>query len=134
MRLVCVLAHAGHDAVDGIPHDGTDAWAVYASNVFPGGATAPWGGTVWIVLDETRVPSGAVSVDLSAALAAVGGLLQDAYGWEDFAGRYWLDTIAFGVEFGPANGDIYGDGPIDFSLDLTSYCLAVGSTVESSAC
>jgi hypothetical protein len=49
------------------------AWSIYAENVFPGGRTQPWGGTIWLVLDDAHaVKQGTVSVDLSAALSAVG--------------------------------------------------------------
>ena len=121
-------------AIDGVAHDGTDAWVVYSTNVYGDGATAPWGGTVWFVLDQARVTNGTVSVDLSAALAATAGLLEQYYGWRDFAGTYWLDTIAFGIEFGPTDGQIYGDTPIDFSLDLTAYCLVIGGDVRDASC
>ena len=43
---------------------------------------------------------------------------EQNYGWRDFESNYWLDTIAFGMEFGPENADPYGDGPTHFSLDL----------------
>jgi hypothetical protein len=122
-------------AVDGEEQSGENAWAVYVTNVFGDGDTAPWGGTVWLVLDaEHRVESGTVSVDLGGALAAVGGLLHDVYGWTDFASTYWLDTIAFGVEYGPADGELYGAGPIDFSMDLTAYCIETGTTVSAAEC
>jgi hypothetical protein len=122
-------------AVDGVAKSGDNAWAVYVSNVFPKGETAPWGGTVWFVLDAAHsVKSGTISVDLSVALAAVGGLVRDLYGWSDFASNYWLDTIAFGVEFGPDNGDTYGAGRTDFALNLTSYCLEVGTTASEAGC
>ena len=122
-------------AVDGAFKSGDQAWSVYVNNVYGAGHTAPWGGTVWLVPnvgDATK--RGTVSVDLSAALAAVGTLLQTKYGWGSFARTYWLDTIAFGMEFGPDNGDPYGDGPTDFSLDLRSYCLLVGTTVPAATC
>jgi hypothetical protein len=122
-------------SVDGSAKSGDDAWRVYVSNVFPEGRTAPWGGTVWLVLDEAHsVKAGSVSVDLSVALAAVGGLLRDVYGWSDFASSYWLDTIAFGIEFGPDSGHLHGSEPIDFAMDLTAYCLEVGTTVAAAGC
>jgi hypothetical protein len=122
-------------AVNGAADPGKGAWSVYASNVFHGGQTEPWGGTVWLVLNQARiVGDGAVSVDLSVALAAVGTLLQNAYGWTDFAKNYWLDTIPFGAEFGPAGGNPYGTGPTQFSLSLSSYCLTAGTTVSKAAC
>jgi hypothetical protein len=122
-------------AVDGAADAGTRAWSVYVNNVYAKGRTVPWGGTVWLVLDAAHaVKQGAVRVDLSTALAAVGGLLQNNYQWSAFADSYWLDTIAFGMEFGPQNGDPYGAGPTQFSLNLTSYCLEVRTTVAAAAC
>jgi hypothetical protein len=122
-------------AVNRAADPGDRAWSVYVSNVFGQGRTAPWGGTVWLVLDAARVvKDGSVTVDLSAALGAVGTLLQNNYGWSDFASNYWLDTIAFGTEIGPENADPYGLGPTDFALNLTSYCLEVSGTVSKAAC
>jgi hypothetical protein len=80
------------------------------------------------------VGSGSVRVDLSSALGAVGTLLEQNYGWSDFRNRYWLDTIAFGMEYGPADANPYGDGPARFSLDLRSYCLGVGVTLAADSC
>jgi hypothetical protein len=122
-------------AVNGRVESGKDSWSVYVSNVYRDGHTVPWGGTVWLVLDSAHiVKKGEVRVDLSAALGGVGTLLQNNYGWSGFRTNYWLDTIAFGVEYGPENADPYGNGPAHFSLDLTSYCLDVGSTVAEAAC
>ncbi len=122
-------------SVNGVSHSGHAAWSVYASNVYQGGRTAPWGGTVWLVLDTgDAVRAGAVSTDLTSALAAVGSLLQGTYGWPDFGSRYWLDTIPFGVEFGPAGADVYGAGPAHFSLSLNSYCLTPGTTLDKARC
>jgi glycosyl hydrolase family 12 len=122
-------------AANGSVESGNDAWSVYVSNVFQGGQTQPWGGTVWLVLDDAhRVSKGTVRVDLSSALGAVGTLLEQNYGWSDFRNNYWLDTIAFGMEYGPANADPYGDGPTRFSLDLRSYCLGVGVTLAADSC
>jgi hypothetical protein len=122
-------------AVDGQAKPGKDSWSVYVSNVYQNGHTVPWGGTVWLVLDSARVvKKGAVRVDLSAALGAVGNLLEQNYGWRDFKSNYWLDMVAFGIEYGPGNADPYGDGPVHFSLDLESYCLEVGATVAEAAC
>ena len=122
-------------AVDGDAQSGENAWSVYVSNVFPNGETAPWGGTVWFVLDPKHsVKNGTISVDLSVALAAVGGLVRDVYGWRDFADSYWLDTIAFGVEFGPDNADPYGAGPAEFAVNFTSYCLEIGTKVSAAGC
>jgi hypothetical protein len=122
-------------AVDGDVHSGTGAWSVYVNNVYGSGHTAPWGGTVWIVLDAARtVKHGAITVDLSSALAGVGSLLENRYGWSNFATTYWLDTIAFGMEYGPDDADPYGAGPVDFALHLRSYCLGVGTTVSAARC
>jgi hypothetical protein len=122
-------------AANGKVASGNQAWSVYASNVFRGGHTAPWGGTVWLVLDPAHaVKSGTMRVDLSDAIASVGSLLEDNYGWSDFRTNYWLDTIAFGMEYGPQNANPYGDGPTHFALDLRSYCLDVGAAVADSAC
>ena len=121
--------------VDGRADAGTRAWAVYATNVYGGGRTAPWGGTVWLVLDPARATaSGTVSVDLGRALAEVGSLVEGTFGWTAFADTYWLDTIAFGIEFGPADADPYGDGPTRFAMDLTAYCLEPATTVADAAC
>jgi hypothetical protein len=122
-------------SVNGKLQSGDQAWSVYVSNVFRDGHTQPWGGTIWFVLDDAhRVNRGSVSVNLSVVLAAVGGLLRDNYNWPDFASSHWLDTIAFGMEYGPANADPYGDGPTRFSLHLRSYCLDVGATLAASSC
>jgi hypothetical protein len=122
-------------AVNGAVDPGDQAWTVYANNVFGNGHTVPWGGTVWLVLDVGRVvKKGTVTVDLGAALNAAGTLLQNNYGWADFANNYWLDTISFGMEFGPDNGDPYGAGPANFSLSLSSYCLETRTTVSAAAC
>jgi hypothetical protein len=122
-------------AVNGVAHTGQDAWSIYASNIFPQGRTQPWGGTVWLVLNPADVvKDGTVSVDLTSALAGVGTLLQNDYGWTDFRDNYWLDTIPFGLEFGPQAQDSYGRGPANFSLNLSSYCLALGTTVAKAAC
>jgi hypothetical protein len=122
-------------AVNGAKNPGDNAWSIFASNVYERGRTEPWGGTVWLVLNEAHIVSkGSVSVDLSAALASVGKLLENNYGWSEFAKNYWLDTIAFGIEYGPADGDLYSAGPIDFTMDLTSYCLAVGTKISAARC
>ena len=122
-------------AVNGDAYSGKAAWSVYVNNVYGSGHTAPWGGTVWLVLDATSsVKSGSVAVDLSAALAAVGSLLQNNYGWINFATSYWLDTIAFGMEFGPASADPYDAGPINFEFNLRSYCLGLRTSVSSASC
>ncbi len=103
---------------------------MYVSNVFGNGHTQPWGGTVWLIPDAADATAqGTVTVDLSAALAAVGRVLVN-YGWAPITTTYWLDTIAYGMEFGPHSADPYGNGPANFSLDLTSYCLLVKTSVE----
>jgi hypothetical protein len=118
-------------AVDG--HSVSTVWSVYVNNVFGGGHTQPWGGTVWLV-PAAPTAQGTVTVDISAALTTVGSLLQKTYGWAPFANRYWLDTIAFGLEYGPGNADPYGSGPATFALDIGKYCLQPGSTVSSASC
>jgi hypothetical protein len=122
-------------AVDGVARPGTQAWSVYASNVDAGGRTAPWGGTLWFVPNRADVVGrGRVSVDLSAVLSAAGHLLHDNYGWPELRRHYWLDTAAFGVEFGPASGNPLDSGPTHFSVEISAYCLDVRSTVRNAAC
>ena len=122
-------------AVDGQAKPGNASWSVYVSNVYQGGHTAPWGGTVWLVLDSARVVKEARCASISALRSAPSGdLLEKNYGWRDFKSNYWLDMVAFGIEYGPASADPYGDGPVHFSLDLRSYCLDVGATVAEAAC
>ena len=90
---------------------------------------------MWLVLAPARnVGKGTVSVDLSAALYAVGGLLENNYGWKDFADSYWLDTISFGIEFGQANATPYGNGSTRFDLALSAYCLEPGAKVSTATC
>ena len=122
-------------SVDGSVHSGNQQWSIYVNNVYGGGQTEPWGGTVFAVLNKgSVVRSGTVSVDLSLVLSQVGTLLQDRYGWKDFRQHYWLDTIPFGMEYGPQSGTITGAGSSYFSLRLSSYCLNVGSTLSAAAC
>ncbi|HXQ60901.1 MAG TPA: hypothetical protein VN796_01135 [Acidimicrobiales bacterium] len=121
-------------AVDGAHRRGGHAWSIYVSNIGEGGHTAPWGGTIWMVLDKADVVrSGTVSVDLSSALSAVGSLLRNNYGWGDFQKSYWLDTLPFGMEYGP-EGALAGAGPADFTLNLSSYCLDVEAEPSGGAC
>jgi hypothetical protein len=122
-------------AVNGTLYPGTGAWSVSVSNVLGDGHTVPWGGTVWFVLDKGHaVRAGTVSVDLSTVLSEVGTLLQNSYGWHDFSRTYWLDTVPFGMEYGPDSETVTGTGPADFDLRLSSYCLEVGTTVSQAAC
>jgi hypothetical protein len=122
-------------AVNGAFHSGEQAWSVYANNIYGNGHTVPWGGTVWLVLNAPNVvKQGTVTVDISAALADVGGLLQRNYGWAPFESSYWLDTVAFGMEYGPADAKPYSSGPAKFSWDLSAYCLQAGTTVASTSC
>jgi len=115
--------------------NGKQAWSVYVSNLYAAGRTAPWGGTVWFVLNRTDVVSkGTVSVDLSSVLSAVGALVQNDYHWNDFRKRYWLDSIPFGMEFGPRDGSLTGTGSSHFGLELSSYCLEVGTTLNNATC
>jgi len=121
-------------ATDGTRHAGTNAWSVYADNIEPDGHTAPWGGTLWFILDRADlVAAGSVRVDLSGILSAAGDLLRQDFGWDGIDG-YWLDTVPFGIEFGPHSATAYGQEPMSFSLRLSAYCLAPGSTVASAPC
>ncbi len=120
-------------SVNGQFNAGDQGWSVYANNIYGGGHTQPWGGTVWLVLNDPA-RSGAVNVDISAALADVGGLLQQNYGWAAFGGSHWLDTISFGMEYGPKDASPSGTGPTKFSLDLSKYCLQAGTTVTAATC
>jgi hypothetical protein len=122
-------------AVNGAQKSSDQTWSIYVNNVYGNGHTVPWGGTVWLVPDaSTATQHGTVTVDLSAGLGAVGTVLQRKYGWTAFASTYWLDTIAFGMEYGPQSADPYGTGPTNFSLDLSKYCLQVGTTVADAGC
>ena len=122
-------------AVNRVSRRGTRAWSVYASNIYRGGRTAPWGGTLWFVPDRASVVGhGQVSVDLSAVLSAAGRLLRDDYDWPDLGTHYWLDTAPFGVEFGPAGGSPASSGPSRFAVRISAYCLDVRSTLTGAAC
>ena len=119
-------------AVGRVARSGTQAWSVYASNIDRGGRTAPWGGTLWFVLDHAdAVGHGQVNVDLSAVFSAAGLLLRDNYGWPELGGHYWLDTASFGVEFGPASGVTTDSGPSRFSVQISAYCLEVRSALPA---
>jgi Glycosyl hydrolase family 12 len=114
---------------------GAQAWSVYASNIGMGGRTAPWGGTLWFVLSQAHVAGhGRVSVDLSAVLGAASRLLEDNYHWPQVGRHYWLDTAAFGIEFGPASGGPLDSGPARFSMQISAYCLDLRSTLRHAAC
>jgi hypothetical protein len=122
-------------AVGRVVHPGAQAWSVYASNIAAGGRTAPWGGTLWFVLRQSDVVRrGLLRVDLSAVLGAASRILQDNYQWRHVRGRYWLDTVSFGAEFGPANGDPMDSGPARFSMRISAYCLDARSTLHHAAC
>ena len=122
-------------AADRVVEPGKQAWSIYVNDVYQNGQTAPCGGTVWLVLSKADVVSnGTVSVDLSSVLSAVGALLQNDYRWSDFPRHYWLDTIPFGMEFGPQSGTLTGTGSSYFSLKLSSYCLDVGTSISKAAC
>ena len=73
-------------------------------------------------------------MDLSSVFSAVGTLLQDRYGWRSFRDNYWLDTVPFGMEFGPQDGSTTGSGASYFSLNLSAYCLQPGTTLPKAAC
>jgi len=122
-------------AVDRVVEPGKQAWSIYVSNVYDNGRTAPWGGSIWFVLSKADViRQGTVSVDISSVLSNVGTLLQDDYRWTDFRRSYWLDTIPFGMEFGPASGSLYSSGSSYFSLRVSTYCLDVGTTLSHASC
>jgi hypothetical protein len=121
--------------VNGVVHSGAQDWSVYVNDVFPGGQTQPWGGTLWFVLHTSdTVSQGTVSVDLSRVLTETGSLLQHSYGWSNFAQRYWLDTVPFGIEYGPQSASLTGAGSSYFTLRLSRYCLNVGVTLAQTAC
>ena len=110
-------------------------WTIYATNIGRNGDTAPWGGTLWFVPSRAEViHHGHVSVDLSAVLSEAGRLLHDDFDWLDPAQHYWLDTVSFGVEFGPANGKPLDSGPSQFSFRISSYCLNVKSGLANATC
>ncbi len=122
-------------SLNGTSRAGTTTWSVYASNIYRAGRTAPWGGTLWFVPDQADTTGrGTVSIDLSAVFAASGSLLERDYGWGNFAQDYWLDTVPFGMEFGPQSAAVNGAGPAHFSLDISSYCLSVGAELSQVAC
>ncbi len=122
-------------AVNRVARPAAPEWSIYASNIDRDGRTAPWGGTLWFVLDQPDVVGhGSVSVDLSAVLSAAGLLLHDNYGWPELGHHYWLDTASFGVEFGPASGGPMDSGPSRFSAQISAYCLDVRGTLQDAAC
>jgi Glycosyl hydrolase family 12 len=122
-------------AVGGVAHDGTNAWSTYVLNVHRAGRTSPYGATVFLVLNAGDVvPAGTVSVDVTKALSAVGTLLEQDYGWSDFASHYWLDTIPFGMEVGPVDAQPWGTGSTNFTLGLSSYCFGLNATVAHPKC
>lgn len=122
-------------AVDRVARAGTQTWSVYASNIYPGGRTAPWGGTLWFVLNRADIVGhGVVNVDLRAVLSAASLLLQHNYGWPRLGRHYWLDTVPFGVEFGPAGGNPAGSGPARFWVRISAYCLDVRRPLPHAAC
>jgi hypothetical protein len=122
-------------AVNGVARTGTNAWSTFVLNVYRSGKTSPYGATIFLVLRAGNViPAGTVSVDITKALSAVGVLLQRDYGWRDFANHYWVDTIPFGMEFGPANARPWGNGSTDFTLQVASYCLGLNATVAHPKC
>ncbi len=120
-------------SVDGVVRSADQSWmTVYVSNVHGDGHTVPWGGTIWLIPSAANTTrQGTVAVDLSSALSEVGSLLEHNYGWPSLGSSHWLDTIAFGMEYGPLGGDPYAGGPADFAWDLSSYCLLVGTTTAT---
>jgi hypothetical protein len=122
-------------AVGQAARPGTQPWSIYATNIGGEGWTASWGGTLWFVPDRADVVhQGRVKVDLSAVLSAAGRVLRDYYHWPELAPHYWLDTVSFGVEFGPPSGDPIDSGPSQFSARISAYCLAVGTTLADAEC
>jgi hypothetical protein len=122
-------------AVGGHVRERTEPWSVFASNVGGNGWTAAWGGTLWFVPARADVVhAGRVGVGLGAVLAEAARELHDRYGWQDVARRYWLDTAAFGVEYGPPSADPYDAGPARFSARISAYCLARGAGSLAAAC
>ncbi|HEY2304676.1 MAG TPA: hypothetical protein VGI05_02225 [Streptosporangiaceae bacterium] len=122
-------------AADRVARRGTQAWSVYASNIYTNGRTVPWGGTLWFVLNRADIVGhGVVSVDLHAVLSAASLLLQHNYGWPQLGRHYWLDTVPFGVEFGPAGGNSMGSGPARFSVRIFAYCVDVRRTLPQATC
>jgi hypothetical protein len=122
-------------ASNGTVNPGTGAWSAYASNIHSAGETAATGGTVWLLLNSAdAVASGTISVDLSSVFSAVGNLLQSDYGWSNVEADYWLDTIPFGMEFGPQPASVGSTGPSNFSWNVSSDCLDVGMTLASATC
>jgi hypothetical protein len=122
-------------SMNGVVHSGSGAWAIYVDNVYAHGRTAPWGGTLFFILHRPYVVSrGTVSVDLSAVFTAASQLLEEDFHWTNVSAHYWLDTIPFGMEFGPPNGAVSSSGPVDFGLDVSSFCLETGTTVARARC
>ena len=118
-------------SVNGTVRPGNQEWSIYVTNVYGGGQTEPWGGTVWAVLDKgSVVRSGTVSVDLSLSCPRSVRSSKAITAGRDFRKDYWLDTIPFGLEYGPGSGSVTGAGSSYFSLRLSSYCLNVGSTLR----
>lgn len=122
-------------SVDGTAEPDANTWSIYVNNIFRAGQTEPWGGTIYFVLNRPNtVSNGTVSVDLSSVFSAAGTLLHDDYGWSDFQQNYWLDTVPFGIEFGPEDGAPASTASSQFSLKLSSFCLEVGTSVSAAAC
>jgi hypothetical protein len=75
-----------------------------------------------------------VRVDLSAVLAAAGRLLHDTYGWPEPAQHSWLDTVSFGIEFGPPSGNPIDSGPLHVSARISAFCLGVRTALLEATC
>ena len=100
-------------AVGRLARPGTQTWSVFASNIDRAGRTAPWGGTLWFVLDQADTAgSGRVSVDLSAVLSAAGVLLRDNYGWPELAGTILARHGVFRRRVRPGERRSDGLGPV----------------------
>ena len=122
-------------AVNGVVNAGTDGWSMYVTGMDRTASNPLEGGTVWLVPNTPLLPDGGViGIDLSSAFVDVADLLQSNYGWSTFAQTYWLDTVPFGMEFGPSSGASTDAGQSDFSLDLSSFCLGTGLTLAEAIC
>lgn len=73
--------------VIGVLHAGDHDWSVYIDNVFQGGHTQPWGGTLRFVLHKPDLVSrGTISVDLRSQYGAVRGQLASS-------AQLWLEKL-----------------------------------------
>jgi hypothetical protein len=123
-RPVAVLGYS----VNGAVMTGSGVWRMYSTGVNHGGTT-----TIDLVLDKPEAtPGDEVGVELSQALHVAGQLLKKYYNFDDSS--YWLNTIDFGLEFGPAAGSDAAAGSAYFSSKIGSYCLHVGVILATATC